>query len=44
MTELKCTAVTHAHIRRILHPRYALAIERGLFTPPDPEWWPEEEG
>ena len=22
---------------------YALAIERGLFTPPDPEWWPAEE-
>ena len=21
-------------------PMYALAIERGLFTPPDPEWWP----
>lgn len=21
---------------------YALAIERGLFTPPDPEWWPAE--
>jgi hypothetical protein len=22
---------------------YALAIERGLFTPPEPEWWPAEE-
>jgi hypothetical protein len=21
---------------------YALAVERGLFTPPDPEWWPAE--
>lgn len=21
---------------------YALAIERGLFTPPEPEWWPSE--
>ncbi|MEI6972061.1 MAG: hypothetical protein WCL44_11160 [bacterium] len=21
---------------------YALAIERGLFAPPDPEWWPAE--
>jgi len=22
---------------------YALAIEHGLFTPPDPEWWPADE-
>ena len=22
---------------------YALAIERGLFDPPDPEWWPADE-
>jgi len=22
---------------------YAIAIERGLFTPPDPEWWPADE-
>ncbi len=22
-------------------PLYAIAIERGLFTPPDPEWWVE---
>lgn len=24
-------------------PMYALAIERKLFAPPDPEWWPAEE-
>lgn len=23
---------------------YALAIERGLFAPPEPEWWPAESG
>jgi len=23
--------------------RHAIAIERGLFAPPDPEWWPAEE-
>ncbi len=22
-------------------PLYAIAIERGVITPPDPEWWPE---
>ena len=21
-------------------PLYAIAVERGVVTPPDPEWWP----
>ncbi len=23
-------------------PLYAIAVERGVITPPDPEWWPED--
>ncbi len=25
-------------------PMYAIAVERGAITPPDPEWWPAEAG
>ncbi len=26
----------------VFGPLYSIAIEFGLFTPPEPEWWPEE--